>query len=93
MKLIIYKKLIILFFLPLYLKYSFFILFNYSFIFFSFIICMEERESLNKEIRLRETERRERGKVKRDEWLKGKRKIFLMEERESLNKKNTKNNK
>ena len=46
---------------------------------------MEERESLNKEIWLRETERRERGEVKRDEWLKGKRKIFLMEERESLN--------
>ena len=48
---------------------------------------MEERKNFNKEIRLRETERRERVEIKRDGWLKVNRKIFLMEKRESLNKK------
>ena len=37
---------------------------------------MEERKSLNKEIQLKEIERRERVEVKRDGWLKVKRKIF-----------------
>ena len=37
---------------------------------------MEERKSLNKEIQLKEIERRERVEVKRDGRLKVKRKIF-----------------
>ena len=75
MRLIIYK-LSILFFLPLYLNiFSLFFLIILLFIFI-IIICMEERKSLNKEIQLKEIERRERVEVKRDGWLKVKRKIF-----------------
>ena len=51
---------------------------------------MEERKNLNKEIRLRETERRERIEVKRDGWLKVMRRYFLWK-REKVRIKNTKN--